>query len=102
MTQPKTDKPHAPQETKNDQFELVQYDETLRRLGGSEELFQEFVEIFMSDSPEMINTIARAVDDDNSAALEQTAHSLHGLMLNFGANPCCELTQAFELSLIHI
>ena len=59
-------------------------------------MFREFVEIFMSDSPEMIDTIARAVDDDNSAALEQTAHSLHGLMLNFGANPCCELTQSFE------
>lgn len=74
----------------------MQYDETLQRLGGREELFREFVEIFMSDSPEMIDKIARAVEGDDSSSLEQTAHTLHGLMLNFGANPCCDLAQAFE------
>lgn len=77
---------------------LVEYEKSLKRLGGDKELFDEFVEIFMSDSPKMLDDLSSAMDSLDSASVEKTAHALKGLMSNFGAKPCCESALSFELA----
>jgi PAS domain S-box-containing protein len=82
----------------DNKFVLVEYESSLKRLGGDRELFAEFVEIFMSDSPKMLDDICSAVDSDDSQSLEKTAHALKGLMSNFGAKSCCDSALALELA----
>jgi PAS domain S-box-containing protein len=79
-------------------FELVEYDNSLQRLGGDKELFLEFIEIFMNDSPKILDELSTAVESGDSAAVEKTAHALKGLMSNFGAKLCCESALNFEIA----
>jgi PAS domain S-box-containing protein len=75
---------------------LVEYEASLKRLGNDRDLFIEFIEIFMNDSPKMMEDIGLAVELDDCAKLERAAHALKGLMSNFGAKPCCQCAQDFE------
>jgi HPt (histidine-containing phosphotransfer) domain-containing protein len=77
---------------------LVAYDDSLQRLGGDKELFREFVAIFFEDSPELLEKLFTATQSSDHEAVTHSAHALKGLMLNFGATPCCELALDFELA----
>lgn len=85
-------------QTREDSCQLVEYESSLRRLGDDRELFLEFVQIFRKDSPIMLENICTAVETDDCKQLEKSAHALKGLMSNFGARPCCECIQEFELA----
>ena len=78
-------------------FELVEYEESLQRLGGDKALFVEFIEIFMADSPKLINDINEAAKQSDCSRLEKSAHALKGLMSNFGAQTCCASALAIEI-----
>ena len=77
---------------------LVDYDASLQRLGGDKELFDEFVQIFMTDSPKLLSDLESAVESGDCRAVHQAAHALKGLMSNFGAKPCCALALEFEIA----
>ena len=77
---------------------LVDYDASMRRLGGDKELFAEFVQIFMTDAPRLVSDLEIAVESGDCRAVHQAAHSLKGLMSNFGAKPCCALALEFEVA----
>ena len=77
---------------------LVAYEESLERLGGDKELFKEFIQIFHEDSPQLLEKVFAAVDDNDHDAVARSAHALKGLISNFGAKPCCELALEFELA----
>lgn len=53
-------------------------DDTMERLGGDEQLFHEVVEIFLDDVPKHMTTLAQAIADGNTEAIEQVAHTLKG------------------------
>ncbi|MEL7499928.1 MAG: response regulator [Planctomycetota bacterium] len=75
---------------------LVDYNSTIKRLGNDEELFAEFIEIFLEDAPGIMGKINTAVAVEDHVALEKAAHSLQGLMSNFGAETCCDLAIELE------
>lgn len=77
-------------------FEIVEYENSLRRLGGDVGLFIEFTKIFMDDSPQLMQEIKSAVAEFNYEQLEKSAHALKGLMSNFGAKRGCELAAVLE------
>lgn len=77
---------------------MVDYEGSLKRLGGSVELFKELIKIFNTDGPVLLNQMAVMINDQDTAAVQRAAHSLKGLMSNFGATDCCQMAQQIETS----
>jgi len=80
------------------QSQLVDQNGTLRRLGGDQQLFNEFITIFIEDSPTLLEELRSGLSSQNAASVEKSAHSLKGLMSNFGAKECVELALKIELA----
>ncbi len=78
------------------QFELVNLESSVNRLGGDQELFKEFVIIFREDAPQLLQRMVTAIEESRPKDLEKSAHALKGLISNFGASPCVELAQRLE------
>lgn len=76
----------------------VDYNNALKRLGGDESLFREFIEIFQEDGPVLLQNIENAITENNPPEIEKSAHALKGLMSNFGAEDCCHHAQEIETS----
>ena len=77
-------------------MKLIDYEGSLKRLAGDKELFAEFVEIFLSDAPKILDELNVAVEAKDCLAIEKLAHALKGLMSNFGATTCCDSAQQIE------
>ncbi|MFK7769066.1 MAG: response regulator [Mariniblastus sp.] len=90
--------PNEPTPLAEAKLKLVEYENSLGRLGGDKELLAEFVEIFMSDSPKILNDLRSAVAASDYPTVMKSAHALRGLMSNFGAQPCCDLAFRFEIA----
>jgi len=59
---------------------------TLGRMGGDRQLLQRIVEFFREDAPECLARLQAAADRGDAAGVEHAAHSLNGLVANFGAD----------------
>ncbi len=70
----------------------------LNRLGGDWELFQELIQIFTEDAPEIVNEIKRATESKNATQLEIASHGLKGLASNFSKNEVETLAARLEQS----
>jgi HPt (histidine-containing phosphotransfer) domain-containing protein len=70
--------------------------EILARLGGDEELFDEIVQMYFEDYPELLSQIRRAIDQSNAPRLTQSAHHLKGLLSNFSSASATAAVQALE------
>ena len=92
-----TDRSHDDQQD-GKQLVLVEYEESLRRLDGDKELFIEFIDIFLTDSPKLVADIYSAFEASDAPALRMSAHALMGLISNFGAKPCYDLVLALEVA----
>jgi HPt (histidine-containing phosphotransfer) domain-containing protein len=57
----------------------------LARMGGDRELLQRMVDFFREDAPEYLARLHAAADQGDRAGVEYAAHSLNGLVANFGA-----------------
>jgi HPt (histidine-containing phosphotransfer) domain-containing protein len=79
---------------------VIDYDGSLKRLGGDVELFKEFVRVFDEDSPGLLAEMRRALASRDGANLERAAHSLKGLASNFGARTTVTLAGQLEESAI--
>jgi HPt (histidine-containing phosphotransfer) domain-containing protein len=75
---------------------VVQYEAALNRLGGDEELFKAFINIFDADAPVLMAAMSDQMQDNDAAGLVKSAHALRGLMSNFGANECCQTALQIE------
>lgn len=75
---------------------LVEHEAALARLGGDQDLFAEFIEIFMSDSPKIARDLKNSIASGKAANVQKSAHALKGLMSNFGAKACVEIAREFE------
>ncbi len=65
--------------------ERVDYRGTLRRLGGNRALFGDLVRFCLEDAPVVLAALAGALDRRDPPGVERAAHSLKGLVANFGA-----------------
>ena len=77
---------------------LVDLDAALDRLGGDLELLESVVEMVLESCPSLIAKLCAAVLHRDAKSLEFAAHTLRGLIANFGAVTACEL--AFKLEMM--
>ena len=76
--------------------EVIDVAASLRRMGNNRELFCEVVGIYDEDSPQLLDRIRAAVHDGDAARLHRAAHSLKGLVSNFGASAAAEAAYVLE------
>jgi PAS domain S-box-containing protein len=68
----------------------------LARVDGNTKLLRELVEIFLADSPKMIETIRRALAQRDAEAVRRSTHALRGSMSTFSARHAAEAAQRLE------
>jgi two-component system, sensor histidine kinase and response regulator len=69
--------------------------DALQRLGQDEELLTEIIQIYLEDSPAMLQAIHDAVTQADARSLQRAAHSLKGLSATLSAQPVA--TAAYRL-----
>jgi two-component system sensor histidine kinase/response regulator len=70
--------------------------EALQRLGGDEELFRELCQIFLDESPKILNELRRAIAETDSNAVLRAAHSLKGELGYLSAGMALQAAQDLE------
>jgi DNA-binding response OmpR family regulator len=73
-------------------------DGLIRSFENDQQLFEELVEIFLNDSPQMLNTLRDSLMSYDAKTFKRTAHSLKGMLRNFQAESAAQT--AFELEKI--
>ena len=68
----------------------------LERMGGDTDLLGEVIELFMEDSPRMLESIREAVSSENAGEVERAAHSLKGALLNMSADAAASIALQLE------
>lgn len=74
----------------------AEYEESLKRLGGDEELYRDFVEIFFQDAPKLLSGIVNGSKASDCRKIETSAHAFKGLVSNFGARELVSLAYSIE------
>jgi HPt (histidine-containing phosphotransfer) domain-containing protein len=69
----------------NFQTRICDLSGALARMGGDRELLQKLVEFFCEDAPQYLDRLKAAADERDPAGVQHAAHSLNGLVANFGA-----------------
>jgi HPt (histidine-containing phosphotransfer) domain-containing protein len=64
---------------------LFDYERSLARLGGDPDLFAEIVDLFLEDSPMLLEQARRGLGESDLELLARSAHSLKSLSANFDA-----------------
>lgn len=77
---------------------MIEYDAIMSRLGGDHELLNEFIEIFIEDSPEHLKKFVAGLKNEDAGQVRHAVHSLKGLASNFGAVQFCRAAQSIESS----
>ena len=73
------------------------YDLALSRLGGDRDLFDDVLEIYLEDAPELLDQAATSLDSGDLPSLQCASHTLKGLAANFGAAAAVAAAYAVEL-----
>ena len=76
---------------------LVDLDTALERLGGDQQLLETVVQMFLEECPSLMTKLRSSVFKQDAKALELAAHTVRGLVHNFGASTACELALKLEL-----
>jgi HPt (histidine-containing phosphotransfer) domain-containing protein len=76
---------------------VFNYEESVTRLGGDEELFADILDIFLEDAPKLLAEASHSLGSGDSETLERAAHTLKGLSANFAAPAAVEAGYAVEL-----
>jgi signal transduction histidine kinase/DNA-binding response OmpR family regulator len=76
--------------------EVFDYESAMAMIDGDQELFQELVTLFMSESTELLEQIHVAMAQRDLKALERAAHSLKGSVGAFRAEPAVRVAQRLE------
>jgi len=72
--------------------------ELIRSFANDQHLFEELVDIFINDYPQMLSSLRRSLQRTDAKTLSRTAHSLKGMLRNFQADAAAQT--AFELEQI--
>jgi two-component system, sensor histidine kinase and response regulator len=70
--------------------------EALERLGGDEDLLRELCQIFLDESPKLLQKLRQAVTDADPEAVMRTAHGLKGELGYLGAAKATQAAQELE------
>jgi two-component system, sensor histidine kinase and response regulator len=77
-------------------IETISRDLLLDRLDGDHELLDEVVDIFLRDTPALLDDVGRAVAARDARALESAAHSLKGSTSQLGLDGAAAVAQHLE------
>jgi two-component system sensor histidine kinase/response regulator len=66
---------------------LFDYAGSLKRMGGDEELFGEMVGLLETDAPLWLDRIREGLAAGDAKLVHRSAHTLKGIVANFGALP---------------
>jgi HPt (histidine-containing phosphotransfer) domain-containing protein len=69
----------------------------LERMDGDLELLKELAGIFLSDCPQRMAEIRRAITQRDASGLMQAAHTIKGSAGNFGAHEAVEAARRLEI-----
>src|SRR5437667_3551138 len=69
---------------------------TLALVGGNREFLRELVQIFLEDYPPLVDEIRAAAAARDAERLRRAAHTLRGLVGNFGARAAFEAAGTLE------
>jgi len=65
-------------------------------LGGDEELFRELCEIFIEESPKLLQKLRQAIAESDPDAVMRAAHSLKGELGYLGAEAAVQASRRLE------
>jgi two-component system, sensor histidine kinase and response regulator len=71
-------------------------DALLARVGGSQALMREVIDLFLEDCPRLLSAVRQGLADGDGAAVHRTAHTLKGSAGNFGAQAVIALARRLE------
>ena len=71
-------------------------DTLLARVGGSHEVLQEIIALFLEDCPNLLDDIRSALAAGDAQAVYRAAHTLKGSVGNFEAHAAVEIAQRLE------
>ena len=63
---------------------------------GDEQLLSEIAGLFQDEAPRLLAGLRCALGNHEAKSVEQNAHALKGLVLNFGAGECAQTAQRIE------
>jgi HPt (histidine-containing phosphotransfer) domain-containing protein len=66
---------------------LFDYQGSLARMGGDEQLFGEMVGFLFADAPRWLDELRKGLDREDLPLVQRSAHTIKGLAANFGATP---------------
>jgi HPt (histidine-containing phosphotransfer) domain-containing protein len=70
--------------------------EALERMGGDQDLLRELCEIFLEESPKLLQRLCEALAESNANAVMRAAHSLKGELGYLGAAAALQAARALE------
>jgi len=73
-----------------------EFDGLLKSFENDHDLFGELVEIFISDYPQMLDTLRDTLKSSDAKTLARTAHSLKGMLRNFQAENAADTAYTLE------
>ncbi|MDH3629298.1 MAG: Hpt domain-containing protein [Acidobacteriota bacterium] len=71
-------------------------EEMLDRLGGDAELLGDIIQLFLGESPKMLQGVREASERDDLVTLQRTAHTLKGALLNISAPQAADVAARIE------
>jgi PAS domain S-box-containing protein len=95
---PSVERGELPASAPSREEKLPEFDQEalLSRVDGNTKLLRELVEIFLADSPKMLEGIRRAVSKGDADALRRATHTFRGSMSTFAARHAAEAAQKLE------
>jgi len=73
-------------------------DEMLDRLDGDQEFLADVLEVFLGETPKMLEQMRFAVGGRDAEQIERTAHAMKGALLNIAAEPAAAVAGRLEES----
>jgi PAS domain S-box-containing protein len=95
VSESKVESPAAVQDSM-DESETIVWDDALANAGNDETLLRELVEVFLHETPILMNQAAQALVDNDSRSLSVAAHSLKGSMLFLNPKAAVESANTLE------
>jgi two-component system, sensor histidine kinase and response regulator len=71
-------------------------DALLARVGGSQAVLEEIIDLFLEDSPKLLDDIRRALQKGDAQAAYRATHTLKGSIGNFDAHDAVAIAQRLE------
>jgi HPt (histidine-containing phosphotransfer) domain-containing protein len=74
----------------------LELDGLVKSFENDHDLFEELVDIFINDYPQMLNTLRDTLKSSDVNTLTRTAHSLKGMLRNFQAEAAADTAYTLE------